>query len=87
MGNRKKSGMEKLMGRAAVQAERYEMRINQQKQIIDRLVAANAAQGDALYIIEHESKDVRHARKTAKQAVAKVKEILATPNEEEQQTA
>lgn len=64
-------------------ADQYQARINRQAQIIDRLVEANAVQGDALYAVEHKSKTVKEARKVAKEATDKVKDILAVPEGEE----
>lgn len=72
----------KMLMKADAQTQRYQVSIDRQKRIIDRLVLANAVQGDALVAVEEESKDIRQARKVAKEARAKVKSILAVPEVE-----
>lgn len=64
-------------------AEQYQARIERQQGIIDRLAAANAVQGDALYAVANDAKNVKEARSIAKQTQEKVKGILAVPKEEE----
>jgi len=64
-------------------AVQYQLRIDRQRNAIDRLAAANAVYGDALYQIINEAASIRSARKIAEDAAKKVQMILTVPNEEE----
>lgn len=77
-----RSKAQKMIKKHGKMAEDYQARINRQVQVIDRLVAANAVMSDALYGVENEAKNVKEARKWAKDAQTKVREILAVPKEE-----
>jgi hypothetical protein len=71
-----------MLKRWGKMAERYQSRIDQQKTIIDRLMAAMAVYADLAYGVENEAKDVKTARRWAKEAQQKVEVILAVPTQE-----
>jgi hypothetical protein len=66
-------------------AERYQASIDQQRHVIDRLMAAMAVYADLAYGVENEAKDVKQARKWAKEAQAKVAAILAVPQTQQEE--
>lgn len=79
----RRSKQQNLVKKYGKMAEQYQDRIDRQTGIIDRLVQANTAQGNALWMVENDAKSIREARKVAKDATAEVKKILAVPNKEE----
>ena len=76
MSNRRRSAAEKTVLRFGKMAEGYQEKINSQVEIINRMMTALATAQDALYGIEHEAKDVRTARKWAKDAAQKINSML-----------
>jgi hypothetical protein len=77
-----------MLKRWGKMAERYQGRIDQQKSIIDRLMAAMTVYSDLAYEVEHDARSIKEARQLSVEAQAKVKAILAVPgqgqvNEEE----
>lgn len=73
----KRSKHTDMMHRFDAQVKQYEEKINRQKRIIDRLLAATAAYADAVHLIAEDVKNVRDARIAARNVTAQVKEILA----------
>lgn len=78
----KRSEFTRMMKRSDEMSQRYQERITRQTKVIDSLLAANAIQGDALFKIVEEAKNVKEARKVANDARKKVKAILAVPVDE-----
>lgn len=73
----KRSKQTDMLRRYDAQVQRWQAQIDNQKRIIDRLLAANVAYGDGLYAVIHDVKNVKDARKVAISATDKAKAILA----------
>lgn len=73
----KRSEHTKMLKRFDAQTRAWTSQIERQKEVINRLVAANAVYADGLHEVEHEAKDVRQARSMARSATEKAKAILA----------
>lgn len=82
MSNTRRSKAEVASKRFGRQAEQYQAHIDRQVHAIDRLAAAVAVYGDLTYGVQHEAKNIKEARKWAKEAQAKVEAILAVPKED-----
>lgn len=78
----KRSEHTKMLKRFDAQTRAWTGQIEQQKRIIDRLLAANVAYADGLHEVQHEAKDVRQARSMARSATEKAQAILAVESHE-----
>lgn len=80
------SNAQRMIKKFGKMAENYQLKINRQSAIIDRLVMANAAYADFLYSISNDVTNMKDAKTLAEQTHEKVKGILAVEEEKEENT-
>jgi hypothetical protein len=70
-----------MLKRFDAQVQSYNDKIERQKRIIDRLLAANVAYADGLYEVLNDVKNVKDARTVARSATEKAQAILAVESD------
>lgn len=89
MSNKRSTNANKMIKRYGEMADRYQQRIDRQSRIIDKLVNANAVYGDGLLEAISKLRDDAQPHDVADmldETLAKVKEILAVPTDDEEQS-